>query len=354
MNMFDTRKLIKTQQALFPSRKFLRETFTRQGETFNTSKVDVQYRKGQRKVAPYVSPLLPGIIIERQPFRQDTYEPALIKPMRAITSIDIARTGFGETAYSEITPAQRAERLLALDQAELDDYITRREELMVAELIFSGKITQIGSGVSQVLDFEFTNREVLATAAQWNQDNSDPFLDLARWKRAVQRSSGVNVTRVLMSPDAAQAFIANAKVQAYLNNQGGNFNVGGINPANEIDGATYFGSISFPGANLQLWSYEDTYLEDFNPDGTLKETPEAREMVPAGTVALLPSGNPFEFLYGAITITNPATNGFDTIALPRVPQSWVHIEPAQRFLQISSRPILIPDNVDGWYVAKVV
>lgn len=353
-DIFATRTLIKTQELLFPTRRFLRDTFTRTGESFVTELVDVQTRKGQRKTAPYVNPLLPGKIIERTGFKQQTFQPAIVKPMRAITQVDLGRAGFGENVYGTKTPAQRAEELLARDQAELDDYITRREEVMAAELIFTGKITQIGDGVNQVLDFEFENYQVLAAADRFNAATSDPFLILRNAKMSVQQKSGLNVRKAVFAADALDAFMSNPKVQAYINQALSNFTVGRIAPGEEVDGATYVGTINYPGVNLDIWTYNEIYIEDYNPDGTQKAEGVATDMVPSGTVALLPDGNPFEFRFGAITIANPLTQGFETYAMERVPQSWISIEPPARFLQISSRPILVPDNVDGWYVLKVI
>lgn len=348
-----TRELLQVQRQLLPTRKFLRETFTRQGQAFVATKLDVQYKKGHRKTAPFVHPLLPGKVMTREGFQQSTYEPALIKPARPITTLDISESGFGENEYSLKTPAQRAQELQVEDQADLDDAITRREEVMVSDLIFTGKVRQIGDGVKQELDFDFTNRQVLTGAARWSEPTSTPFMNLANFKLAVQQKSSINTTRVLMAADVAQAFLSHPDVQSWINNNGGMGAFGAIAPTDQIDGASYIGRITYPGAILELWMYTETYLEDWNDDGTEKATPEVRQLVPNGHIALLPSGNPFEFRYGGITIMGE-DGEFQTIPGNRVPQSWTTREPAVRWLQVNSRPMIIPDNVDGWYTAKVL
>ncbi len=349
---FATRKLIKTQQALVQTRTFLRDTFTRMGEAFETELIEIQTRKGRRVTAPYVNELLPGKVVRRLGHVSDLYKPALVKPLRPTTTIDIDKAGFGENVYGAISPAERAERILAQDQADLDDSVTRLEEKQVSQLMFTGKITQIGEGVKQELDFNFTNREVLAAADRWTAAGVNPFKQLAARKTIVQQKSGANVVRAVFASDAMDAFLSNPIVMEYLNKI--NLTVGTINPGDEVNGATYVGKLNYPGLNLDLWVYNEIYNEDWNEDGTEKLNPEPVSMVPAGTVALLPSGQPFSRHYGAVKILNPVTKKFEVYALPRVPRIFVKEEPDIRVLQLLSRPIVIPDDVDGWYVLKVL
>ena len=59
----------------------------------------------------------------------------------------------GENLYSGKTPNMRAAEILGRDLAELDEYISRREEAMCSEALFSGKVTVKGDGVNEVLNF---------------------------------------------------------------------------------------------------------------------------------------------------------------------------------------------------------
>ncbi len=349
---FATRKLIKTQQAILQPRTFLRDTFTRMGESFETELIEIHTRKGRRVTAPYVNELLPGKVVRRLGFVKDYYKPALVKPLRPTTTVDIDKAEFGEDVYGAISPAERAERILTEDQADLDDSITRLEEKQVSQLIYTGKITQIGEGVKQELDFNFTNKEVLSSAERWSSAGVNPFKQLVARKALVQQKSGVNVARAVFAQDAMDAFLSNEIVMNYLNKI--NLTVGKIDPGDEIDGATYVGRLNYPGLGLDLWVYNEIIDEDWNEDGTQKENPEPFKLVPDGTVALLPSGQPFSRHYGAVKILNTNTKKFEMYALPRVPRIFVKEEPDMRVLQLLSRPIVIPDDVDGWYVLTVL
>lgn len=349
---FSTRSLIQVVDTLLPTRTFLSENFATAGTRFTSGFVEVQTRRGQRLVAPYVNELLPGKIMERNGYQKETFEPAMVKPMRAITSVDLYQASFGENVYSEKTPQQRADELLAQDTVELMDYMERRKQVQIAELMFEGTLTQIGDGVKQVLEFPFENKEVLEAAEYWTADGVNPLAQLAARVQIVQRKSGRIVTKILMAPDAAAAFIGNSAIQELLDLR--NYSVGTVQPREQLDGANFIGHFNYPGMSVDIWSFNDIYLEQYNPDGSEKANPEVKELVPSGMVALLPDGPLFRIHYGAITITNQETNGFTTYIRDIVPQSWITIEPAARFLQLLSKPLPVPIEIDAWYVMQVI
>ena len=45
---------------------------------------------------------------------------------------------------------------------------------------------------------------------------------------------------------------------------------------------------------------------------------------------------------------------FVTVEGDRVPQTWVERRPDRRFLQVNSKPLTVPHEVNSWYVAKVL
>ncbi|MCY9511875.1 major capsid protein [Paenibacillus larvae] len=340
-SIYDLRTLISAVRQIPPANTFLGDTLFTESTPFDTEQVEVEFQKGKRKMAPFVSPLLPGKVMDRQGYTTSFFKPALIKPMRAITSIDLNKKLFGQNPFETSSPEERAQELLARDLVELDDYITRREEWMRAQLLFTGKVIQKGDGVDQVLDFDFDNKAVLSGNAVWSNNASDPLGDLGKWRLQVIQKSGITPDVVIMSSDVATAFISNEKVQKALENR--RINLANIDPKQLANGVTYHGTITSLG--LELYSYDDWYLDD--------ETDEELPMVPTGTLAIASTRAKFSMHYGAVTIVSKEEE-FSTIRGSRVPQSWVTKEPAQRFLQVSSRPLPIPGNSDSWFVAKVL
>lgn len=342
---YDLRTLLETQRQLMPLRTFLRDTFTVKGKTFPTQSVEIEYMKGRRRVAPYVSDLLPGKVVSRDARQIKTFTPALIKPARPITAIDLNQRSFGENPYSLRTPEERAEEILADDIVDLNNQIIRREEVALSELIFTGKVTQVGEGVEQVLDYNLTNKEILTGAALWTVGS--PVTNLQAWQQAVARESGGNVGVLVMAPDVVMPFLENPSIQKLLDNKG--FTLGSIAPRPSVGGATYIGRLNYPG--VDIWSYNEWYLDDNDLDG--QGNPKQKPMIPAGYVAYLPTEASFRVHYGAITVMGD-DDQFVTIEGERVPYSWAQKSPAQRWLEIHSRPLPVPQNVDGWFVAKVI
>ena len=98
-----------------------------------------------------------GKLVERGGYQTKTYKPPYIKEIIPTEAANLMLRAAGETIYQQNVglPAQRAARQLGLDLAELDDMITRREEWMAAQALFTGQITVIGDGVDDLIDFGY-------------------------------------------------------------------------------------------------------------------------------------------------------------------------------------------------------
>lgn len=342
LNIYESRVMLQAIEMMKPANTFLKDTFFPTTNTFLTENVDIDYYKGRRKMAPFVSPRSAGKTMDRQGFVTKSFKPAMIKPQRIITGDDINKRTMGENIYSAKSPEQRAAEILAQDLTDLNDAITRREEWMVAQILFTGKVDIIGEDVNATLDFDFDNKETLSSVYLWNEDTSDPIADLKGWRLQIIKKSGVNPDRVIMSSDVVDAFINHEKVKSSLDNR--RIILGQINPSILPGGVTYIGSISILG--LDIYSYDEWYYDE--------ESKEEKPMVPEGTVMLGSSNARSSMLYGAVTLTDQNTNNFITYEGARIPDSWIEKAPAARILQMHSRPLPVPHEVDAWFVATVL
>jgi hypothetical protein len=330
-----------------PVRTFFRSTFFRHEETFVTKNVDVDFVKGTRKVAPFVSRLIGGKIVPNTGYSTKTYTPPLVAPEKVTTVDDLLQRQPGENPYSGRTPAERAVVKMAQDFTELRDQIARREELMCCQSIFTGTIPVIGDGVNEIIDFGFTNKETITTATKkWTNAASDPIEDLKRWHETVQKTGFVNCDMCVMGSDVAKAFINHEKVMKQLDVK--NYNLAVIQPKQLPNGVTYIGTIHEIG--LDIYKYNEWYLDDW----TVPETPEEKPLVPVDTLALLSSTANYSMYYGAITLIDEATGNFRTVEGKYVADTWAKRKPARRFLNLSSAPLCVPHDVDSWFVAKPI
>lgn len=347
ISIYNPRTMGRIVERLPQERTFLRDTFFRNEEIFTTEKVDVDYVKGNRKVAPIVSRLVGGKIVPNTGYETKSYKPPLVAPEVITTVDDILKRLPGESLVSKITPEQRAVQKMAKDFVMLEGQIVRREELMCAQALFTGKIELIGDGVNEQLDFGFENTEKLAGQKKWtDQEHSDPIKDIERWRKEVQKKGFVNCDVAIMGSDAKDAFINHPKVKELLDVR--NYNLATIKPKELPNGATYIGSIN--GLGMDIYTYNEWYLDDW----TDPNTPTTKPLVPDNAVGLLSTAANYSMYYGAITLVDDKTKDFRTVAEKYVPDTYVERRPVRRFLNLSSAPLAVPHEIDSWYVGEVV
>ena len=111
-------------------------------------------------------------------------------------------------------------------------------------------------------------------------------------------------------------------------------------PDVEYDNLAYVATI--PGLNMKIYTYSDWYLDE--------ETQSELPFIPTNGI-VLGSPNMGGFKYGAVT---QLENGqFVTIEGQNVPKSWAVEDADTRMLRVSSRPIVVPNDVADWFYGTV-
>lgn len=343
-NLFEARTMGTLVTRIPRTSTFLIDTFFKNVETFVTEGVDVDFKKGNRKLAPFVHPKIGGKTVPNEGYQTTTYKPPMIGSNTITTAGDLMNRLAGENPYSGKTPADRAVEKLGKDMEKLEEMITRRIEWMAAQALFTGVIPIKAEGLDEVIDFNFTNKVTLSTK-KWNTKEADPIADIKGWRKKVQETGSVNCDICIMASDVTSLFLSNEKVQKELDVK--SYNLAKIEPKELPNGATYIGTI--PGLGLDIYEYNEMYLDDF----TNPEAPVTLPLVPEKTVTLLSTSAAYSRYYGAVTILNEETGEFETIEGEMVPESWTERNPARRFLQLNSRPLPVPHEVDSWLVATV-
>lgn len=337
INIYETRTMMQAINLMKPTYTFLRDTFFSNFDTYITEKVDVDIKKGKRKMAPFVAPRIGGKIIERQGFETRSLSTPKIAPERVLTIDDVTKRAMGEAIYSTRTPEQRARELLANDLIELDDTITRREEWMCREILFTGKILMTGEGFEQQVDYSFTNKETLSGTDLWTSETSNPIEYMKECRREVIQKTGKAPDICVMASDVVNTFVSHPKVKEKLDIL--RLNIGNIEPSIKSPALTYVGRISELG--MEIYTYDEWYLDDSDNE---------QPMIPEGTI-LMGSKGMNKRLYGAVTQIEGEE--FVTYEGIRVPKSWIDKDNEVRKLRVTSRPLPVPDDVDAWWVAKV-
>lgn len=213
-------------------------------------------------------------------------------------------------------------------------------ELLIKGAILAKGYTNSGSYVEYNIDYGFANRETLTGSDVWTNTASDPIAQMVEWRRGIIAESGISPNVVLMRSETAMTLLRHPKFKESFDVL--RYNLGIIQPEIKEPLVTYYGRVPLIGADL--YSYDATFKDPASGE----ETP----FIPDNTVIFASTVTKGSMYYGAITIMDNA-GAFQTIALPRVPVVLFDQDSAVRTLRVSSRPVPMPVNVDGWAV-KVV
>lgn len=350
LDLTKTHTLLAAYEAIPAVTSFLKDRYfptNAMTDIFSTDDVLVDYKDNGKKAAPFVSPILGGVVNTRGTYKTDRFTPPLVAPARTLSIDDLKKRGFGEAIFSGVTPAQRKTLLTLRDLQEMDAMTTRREEIMAAEILINDKcvmktITDAG-GSSEQNEIKFhsegTNPYVYTPAKGWDTAEGKIIPDLQAMVRMLI-DKGLPAEDLIVAGDVADAIINNATIQKLLDNN--RMNLGGIAPLELPDGAAHIGTLNVYGKLIKIISYTETYEDD---DGRLQP------YIPAGTVILTaPAAG--RGLYGAVTQLE-FDGEFYTYPGRRVPLYMPDFAKRTRTLTLSSCPLLIPRNKGAWISAKV-
>lgn len=351
IDIFDTRTMLEAIEQMKRPGRFLRDTFFPLARQFDTEAVDVDIIKGKRRLAPFVSPMMEGKVVERGGFSTNTIKPGYVKPKMPTTAADLLKRQPGEVLYGGgLTIEQRAQQQLGKDLAELMDMIDRREEWQAAQALNAGAVTMTikaeGGDKSVSVDFGMagTHKVTLTSTDLWSDTvNSDPIDDLRTWSQLCRKDSGISPTDVVMGTDACSAFLNHPKVQKFMDMR--QVDMGAVKPEQLPDGVTYVGRINAPSLQIDVWTYDEWYIDE----ATGTET----AMVPAKKV-WLGSRRAQNSKLHAVIQDMEAIEGGIAAAVARFPKSWLTKDPSVRWLMVQSAPLMALNQPDAFVSAQVL
>lgn len=351
LNFYETHNLLMAVQELKPARTFLRDRYFPTNDAtdiFSTNDVLVEYRDGNKKLAPFVAPRKGGVTILRKGYTMERFTPPNIAPRRTLTLDDLNKKGFGEALFSTLTPAQRQFTMLMKDTEEMGELITRREEAMAAEtLLTNGCVMKhIADDVSleDEKEIRFYNGEnnpsVYTPATPWEETGAKVIEDMAAMIRMLTYR-GLPATDLLVAPDVAAIILHDEIIQKLLDIK--NYNLGGVDPVLLPAGAAKIARLNIYGRMIDILSYDETYEDE---DGNVKQ------FIPAGHV-IMTAPACGRTLYGAVSQIEQTDGEFHTYPARRVPKYISDATGNTRTLTLTSCPLLIPNNKNAWVTAKV-
>lgn len=328
MDIFSTHVLTKVVENLKTPPSFLLDMFFSQELRSDTEEIYFDTQESKPRISPFVSPLMPGKVVEHEGYQTKSFKPAYVKDKRRFTPDMPFKRMAGERIGGEMTLAQRLEKAVAVTLSNQLDCLTRREEVMASEVLRTGKITVEGDGYPAVTvdfgrDASFT--KVLAGENTWDKESVNILDNLEDWAGTIQSKSGVVANTVILEPSAWKIFRNNPFVQKYLDYRRGTNNTLNIDPVilgNEK--ARFVGNIG----DFEVWVYNDVYIENDTE----------KKILPENTV-LLGSRSGVEGVrcYGAIKDEQAAFQSTRYFS-----KSWLENDPAVRWMLLQSAPLIVP------------
>lgn len=353
LNFFDTYVLMAITEEIVPQQTFFKDRYfpTGEGDIFACDKVLTEYRKGDRKMAAFVSARAGDIPMDRRGYEIHEYQPAFIAPSRLLTLDELRKRGFGEAIYANSTPAQRAARLQLGDLTDMDRRIVRREEWMCTQTMINNACTmqtyiddKTEGEKLYVKFFDDASDHTYTVATKWNATGGDFFGDVKAMCRKLSKR-GLRAVDLVLGSDAADAILDMEKVQKLLDRNSGII-IGTIDQElSRYDGVVYMGTLNFGGFKLNLISVDETYI-----DGSGAE----QKYFPA-TSAMVTAPGCGHLMYGQITQIDYGSTEFVSHAATRVPKFSLNQEADIRKLRLGARPLAAPHNYCPYiYAAEVV
>ncbi|MEO1354489.1 MAG: major capsid protein [Pseudomonadota bacterium] len=338
--IYDTNTLIQVVPNLKRAQKFLLDKFFPNIVMSDSEYVSIDVDVGIRRMAPFVSPLVEGKLVEQRRIQTNVFKPAYIKDKRAPDLRKPVRRMIGERIGGDLSGAEREMANLEFEMSDQIDMIDRRLEWMAAQALNGATVTIAGDGFpTVVVDFgrDASLSIALSGGNQWGQNGVVPSSSIENWGHLMLKKSGGVATDLVLTTTPWELFIQDPVVKQTIwypgnGGQGNTVNVG----AQIQRGAQYKGR----WGQYDLWVYNDWYVDPV----TNVETP----MLADGTVLM--SGADLMGTRAFGQIMDPA---FNYTALPYAPKTWVENDPAQRVILMQSSPIVIPSRVNASLSATV-
>ena len=333
LNFFDTYVLMAIVEEIVPRQTFFKDRYfpTGDGDIFASDKVLTEYRKGDRKMAAFVSSRAGDIPMERRGYEIHELQPAFIAPSRLLTMDDLRKRGFGEAIY--------AARLQRDDLADMERRIIRREEWMAVQTMINNACTMQSyiddktEGEKLYVQFyDTTSDHTYTVSTKWNAANEKGkafFGDVKNMCRKLSKR-GLHAADLVIGSDVADAILGLDDVKSLLDRNSGII-IGTIDQQlSAYDGVVYMGTLNFDDSG------------------------EEQRYFPA-TSAMVTAPDCGHMMYGQITQIDYGSTDFTTYVAKRVPKFVLDQPGDKRKLRLATRPLAAPkDDCPYIYAANVV
>lgn len=313
-----------------------------------TTKFEVDTKDGGRKMAPITGRLQDGVLMTREGFDVESFEPDMIKAAIVESASDAYAQQFGGNIYStnKKNINKILEKLEAEDLTKLKQMVYRTKLWQLAKLVTTGIFpTQDGTqGIKYNPDFSM---EILTGDNLFSSANANIIQFLRERKLNIQKDSAVVADIVLVTPDVAGAMMDNEKFKDIVKIYGDK--VLNIMPKEIAKGANYIGHIA--ELNLDIFSFTD-WVQRYDP--ATKKFLDAEPLLPDGTLVMLQAKS-FKMDYASFPFRETSSKPQKIfVGKEAVTTIYGRTATDPDLLEIYCSPLISPVDAKGWISAKVL
>jgi len=263
---YETWELDEIVSAIEPTNPFMLSMFFSSGivqSTASTIEWDIEER-GQR-MAPFVSPYVPGRETKGNGHFSSVLKPAYVKPAKTLYPEMAYVRQPGEPYGGTLTPKERMDRLLAKQIALHDEMLTNRMNWMAVKAMTDGQIVISGDDYQSVtVDFgQNANLRVatLSAGARWSQTTGLPLDDIESLALNIRKISYGAVADTIVMDGQAWGYFRTRMQNNVLFDQTLAFRNGSsldIGPRSNIGGQL----VGRVAGRFDIWVYDGYYEDD--------------------------------------------------------------------------------------------
>lgn len=345
LDIYSTRAQLAAIEQMPREYSFIYDTFCSDAGVVEDDKAIYDFRKGVREMAPIVHENVGGVVMGRTGYETREIGFCTIAPERIIDLADLSKRSFGEQILGAMTPQERERKMLIKDLAEMRAAIQRRREWMALQVLLTGKLdvfayTNEGKSATatKTANYGFTNNFTATT--KWDQAGAKIVDDMNAIFDIVYEGLG-SVDTIVMAPDVASALLANDAFMKTMDMK--NVDMGEINTKYRGQGVRFIGRNS---DGVKLFSYAGKYIDDAGA---------AQPCIPGGKL-IAGSADVIKCIHGPITQVEREDGEavHKTYVKKEVPLRYGSIENNTVKNRLTSRPTMVPFNVDAWAVGTVL
>ena len=313
---------------------------------FDTEEIMFDRVQGQRRLAPFVSPVVQGRVMRQRGYETRVFRPAYTKPKHVVDPNRVFARLAGEGITGTMSADARWNAAVAENLREERNAIQRLWNWMGAMAIIHGEVTISGEDYpTQVVNFgrDAGLTQILTLTARWGEVDADPLGDIKDLRTLAFTKSGSPITRLTMGLDAFDRFFANDDVKKLLEGKDVSRVSDSTLSALGSPGQPFEYRGVLQGANgqgrLEIYTYNEQYEDEA---GATQPFMDSYDVIGTGP------GLQGTRCFGAIRDKRAGLQ-----PLPIFPKMWDQEDPSVTYTMTQSAPLMVPGNPNNSFRLKV-